>query len=209
MRYHPGVNTLKQYIGEIGEIYFSRAYYGNYLPNMRPNADYRSLYCAHKADGGGVAMDSIHEIDYLTWLLGPVESIIANMGHISNLEIDVEDYAAFIMQHISGIRSEIHLDYLQRYKRRGCELIGSDGTLIWESMGKQPEICVVKIYRSKTDNWEILFDDHDLDVNFAYVEMLKDFIHAINGRKTNLHTGDEALRALQIIYNAKDPVSIV
>ena len=34
--------------------------------------DYRTLYAARRADGGGVIFDSIHEIEYLAWLLGQV-----------------------------------------------------------------------------------------------------------------------------------------
>src|SRR5436309_2376616 len=98
---------------------------------MRPGAEYRSLYCSRAEAGGGVILDAIHEIDYLAWLFGPVERVSAEAGRIGDLDIDVEDYASLALMHRGGVRSEIHLDYLQRWKRRGCEVVGSEGTLIW------------------------------------------------------------------------------
>ena len=72
MRFHPAVAALRHALPMIGKPLFAQAHYGNYLPDMRPGADYRTLYCASAAAGGGVILDAIHEIDYLIWLFGAV-----------------------------------------------------------------------------------------------------------------------------------------
>lgn len=198
MRFHAAVATLKQHLASVGKIHFARAHVGNYLPEMRPNADYRELYCANRDQGGGVVLDAIHEIDYLSWLLGPVNAVTADAGNIGGLDIDVEDYAAMLMRHQSGARSEVHMDYLQRFKRRGCEIVGSDGTMIWESLGKRPEHCTVRLFRFDSGAWETLHEDPDIDPNAAYIRLMNNFMAALNGDDNDLHTGVEAVHALKV-----------
>src|SRR5436305_10024351 len=42
MRFHPAVAALRRELPRIGRPLFARAQYGNYLPDMRPGAEYRS-----------------------------------------------------------------------------------------------------------------------------------------------------------------------
>lgn len=181
MRFHPGPATLKQYLHEVGKPLFSRAWFGNYLPSMRPNADYRKLYAANRKSGGGVILDAIHEVDYLCWLFGNVDRVSCNADKLSDLEIDVEDYAEINLTHSAGVRSSVHLDYLQQFKRRGCEIVGSAGTLIWESEGKQPERCLVRLYRANTGKWETLFFIDEVDTAKPYMDLMEVFTLALSG----------------------------
>ena len=179
MRYHAGPAALREALTRIGKPLFARAHFGHYLPNMRPGRDYRELYCAQRARGGGAILDSIHELDYLAWLLGPVTEVACSAATLSDLDIDVEDYAAIVLRHRSDARSELHLDYLQHHKRRGCEIVGSEGSLIWQSEGKAPERCSVRLYSegASTD----LAASAAVDGNAAYVEMLRDFLEVVRG----------------------------
>ena len=52
------------------KIYCVRVICSSYLPDWRPNVDYRLVYSASKEKGGGVAIDLIHEWDYITYLFG-------------------------------------------------------------------------------------------------------------------------------------------
>jgi predicted dehydrogenase len=203
MRYHPGPSALRAALPSIGRPLFARAHFGNYLPSMRPGVDYRTLYCARRESGGGVILDSIHEIDYIAWLLGPISGIKCTAGHISTLEIAVEDYAAVTMLHKSGARSEIHLDYFQRFKRRGCEIVGSDGTLIWSSEGKTPEHCVVRLYQEQSAEWEMLYKSQGVDSNSMYAAMLEEFLAVLAGRSaTTLLDGWGGLNTLAAAQTA-------
>ncbi len=176
MRFHPAVAALRRALPRIGRPLFARAHYGNYLPDMRPGADYRALYCARAEAGGGVILDAIHEIDYLGWLFGPVEYVVAEAARLGTLEIDVEDYAALTLAHRGGVRSEIHLDYLQRSKRRGCEIAGTAGTLVWTSEGRDPENCSVRFRPPGNGPWESLVEDPALDTLAPYVELMQRFL---------------------------------
>lgn len=206
MRFHPAIKALRENISAIGKIHYARAQYGNYLPNMRPDADYKKLYCAHKSEGGGVILDAIHEIDYLSWLFGATRSVSAEADKRSDLDIDVEDYAALSLRHETGVRTEIHLDYLQQCKRRGCEIVGSEGTLIWESTGKTPEDCSVRLYSN--DKWREVYKEPALDASFMYKDMMNAFIEEIvkPGSHPELLRGTGAITALRVAMAAHESV---
>jgi predicted dehydrogenase len=202
MRFHPAVVALREALPRVGRPLFARAQYGNYLPDMRLGADYRTLYCARADAGGGVILDAIHEIDYLVWLFGPVERVSAEAGRIGDLDIDVEDYAALALAHRSGVRSEIHLDYLQRSKRRGCEIVGTEGTLVWTSEGKAPEECQVRFRPPGNRDWEVILSEPDLDVDAPYTELMNRFLGG-DARDRDLLDGRGAAEDLAIALAAR------
>jgi len=207
MRYHKAIETLDSHREVIGTVRYARAHYGNFLPNMRPGADYRELYCSRAESGGGVILDAIHEMDYLMWFFGPVAKVSAEKARLSDLDIDVEDFADIVLTHTNGVRSVITIDYLRPWKRRGCEIIGQDGMLVWNSEGKQPECCEVRLYRVAPGTWEVVFADDNLDPAQPYVDMMQDFLLAIQGGASRLQSVAEAktrLEAALLAHSAGD-----
>ncbi len=179
MRFHPGPSALRRNISLVGKPLFARAHVGNYLPAMRPDRDYRTLYAARRAEGGGVVLDAIHEIDYLTWLLGEVGSVCCQAATLGELEIDVEDHALLALTHKNGARSSAELDYLRRRKSRGCEIVGTNGVLVWSSDGKDPERCTVRMYRNSADDGERLVDLPAVDAAQPYRDLMAAFLAEI------------------------------
>ncbi len=108
--------------------YSARVICSSYLPDWRPNVDYRQVYSAHRDMGGGVTIDLIHEWDYLVDLFGvPLESYNFK-GTYSDLEIDSDDLSVYIARY-PALLVEVHLDYFGRSYRRGIELFCKDGTV--------------------------------------------------------------------------------
>jgi len=202
MRFHPAIRAIHKNLDGIGRPLFARADYGNYLPNMRPNVDYRKLYAASRHQGGGVILDGIHELDYLIWLFGGVEEVLCNAARLGNLEIETEDYASILLRHQSGVASEIHLDYLRPFKLRGCEIVGDQGMILWRSEGKTPQKCNVCIYKRHTVKWETLLYSEDLDTNKPYEILMKYFIDGILGHEVPILTGREAAEELAVALKA-------
>ncbi len=54
-----------------------------------------------------------HPFDYLRWLLGEVETLGAQLAHLSALELSVEDHADISLKFASGAMASVHLDYYQ------------------------------------------------------------------------------------------------
>ena len=67
LRAHPLLRTVKNILKN-KKIYSCRASCGQYLPDWRPDSDYRKCYSAEKKRGGGVLRDLSHELDYMQML---------------------------------------------------------------------------------------------------------------------------------------------
>lgn len=115
--------------GADGRPYCARVLCSSYLPDWRPGVDYRTVYSAHKAMGGGVTIDLIHEWDYLVDLFGTPERLYNLRGQYSELEIDSDDVSLYIAQY-PGMLAEVHLDYFGRGYRRSIELFTPSGSLV-------------------------------------------------------------------------------
>ena len=70
-----------------------QVHFGEYLPAWHPWEDYRKGYAARADLGGGVVLTQCHSLDYLPWLVGPVEAAWGMAAKLSDLEVDVDDTA--------------------------------------------------------------------------------------------------------------------
>lgn len=208
MRYHIALQKAWEAVhgGSLGEIISARAYFGHSLKNWRPGSDYKKSYSACKDLGGGVMLDGIHELDYIIWLLGAVIKTSAMFENRGVLDIETEETADIILQHESKAISAIHLDYIQPLKRRGLEIVGTEGTFLWNSIGKMPEKMKIEILRGSGDA-EILYDDAFSDVNSTYEAEVKDIFSVLNGKDiadTRLLTIHDACTEISILENIRN-----
>lgn len=120
--------ALKEALQEDIRPFSARVICSSYLPGWRPGVDYRAIYSASRAQGGGVALDLIHEWDYLVDLFGFPLASCGMRGHASHLEIDSDDIAVYISRW-EGMLGEVHLDYFGREYRRGIEILCEEGRL--------------------------------------------------------------------------------
>lgn len=134
-RYHPTLNKARELIqaNAIGKILTVHAHWGEYLPQWHPWEDYRHSYAARADLGGGVIVTLTHPLDYLRYLLGEVDSLWSFNGHVSPLEIDVEDVAEIGLKFANGAVGGVHVNYFQRPPVHRLEIVGTDGTLRWDN----------------------------------------------------------------------------
>ena len=134
-RYHPTLNKARDLIqnGAVGNVLTVHAHWGEYLPQWHPWEDYRQSYAARADLGGGVIVTLTHPLDYLRYLLGDVDSLWSFNGHISPLEIDVEDVAEIGLKFKDGAVGGVHVNYFQRPPVHRLEIVGTQGTLRWDN----------------------------------------------------------------------------
>jgi predicted dehydrogenase len=134
-RYHPTLNKARELIqsNTLGRILTVHAHWGEYLPQWHPWEDYRQSYAARADLGGGVIVTLTHPLDYLRYLLGEVEALWSFHGHISPLEVDVEDLAEIGLKFASGAVGGVHVNYFQRPPVHHLEIVGTNGTLRWDN----------------------------------------------------------------------------
>ena len=201
MRFHPGPARVKQLLeeGKLGKILFARIHTGSYLPEWRPNSDYRRNYAAKAETGGGCIMDCIHEIDLARWYLGGVRSVFCSAGHLSSLEIETEDVAILVCRHANGAMSEIHLDYVQRTYERGCQIVGELGSIFWDFNAKS-----VRWYDAASKQWSIFPQPETWGVNQMYVDEMKHFLDCVDKRRPTTLPIADAAALMRVVFAAKD-----
>ena len=133
MRFHPGPAAIKRLIDKkvVGRVIAARVQTGSYLPGWRPRQDYRQSYSA-SAVWGGAILDCIHEIDLALWYFGPAGLAGAAWLPATAIGLKTDGLAEILLQHQSGILSNVHLNFIQRDYRRTCQVIGSEGTIYWD-----------------------------------------------------------------------------
>ncbi|MGB7876547.1 MAG: Gfo/Idh/MocA family oxidoreductase, partial [Anaerolineales bacterium] len=134
-RYHPTLNKARELIhsGVLGQVLTAHAHWGEYLPNWHPWEDYRQSYAARADLGGGVIGTLTHPLDYLRYLLDEIDALWSFNGHISPLDLDVEDTAEIGLKFASGAIGGVHVNYVQRPPVHRLEIVGTNGTLRWDN----------------------------------------------------------------------------
>lgn len=198
LRYLPSAQKLKILLdhGSIGTLYNAHIDIGQYLPDWRPNKDYRNSVSAQKKLGGGALFELSHELDYAQWLLGPLEVQYSILRASDELALDVEDIADIITTTKLGAVATIHLDFLQRKAHRQCSFIGSKGRIEWDLMLNQ----LTLITASETS---VLYNDPEWDKNQMYLAMIEDFIQMIEKKENSCIKFSEAINTVALIDEIK------
>lgn len=191
LRYSKVIRYLKENI-EKENVYSVRAICSSYLPNWRPNSDYRQIYSAKKREGGGVSIDCIHEWDYLTYLFGFPNEVLNLQGKFSNLEIDSEDLSIYIARYNDKL-IELHLDYFGRKSKREIEIYTDSGCIIGDLINNKI------IFDNDKENIEF----GDIDRNYMYEEEMEYFINLITDDKYNENDVEHAYKVLKLIKKSE------
>ena len=192
-RFHPGIQKVKALVEQaaVGRVLWARAECGQYLPDWRPWQDYRLSYTASRSQGGGIILEGSHEIDYMRWIFGEVVQVHCVAGVLGDLEVDAEDTASMILRFASGCIGEIHLDFVQRTPWRGCKVVGTEGTIIWDDTDLS-----VRVFTAQDEKWERI--DVSCDRNDMYMAEMRSFLACLDGARQPIVDADAARRVLEI-----------
>lgn len=133
LRHDPCAAFVRQQLaqGALGLLISADFHCGSWLPDWRPDQDYRKTVSAQKSLGGGVLLELSHELDMAQWLLGPLDlsgSFIQNSGL---LELDVEDQAIILAKSKTSCMTSIRLDFCTNPPKRSIVIRGSNAELRW------------------------------------------------------------------------------
>jgi predicted dehydrogenase len=197
-RFEPGLQRVADLVraGTIGKPISARAEFGQWLPAWRPKTDYRQGYAARRETGGGVILDRIHELDYITWLFGTPTRVAAMSGKLSQLEIETEDTAEILLRFPSGMIGSVHVDYVRREYTCRLEVIGDRGSIEWRFRPTS-----VRVLR-ESGGWETAFEDPAPDVNAMYVAELGHFFDALARGTKPMNDVVEAAGTLELALAA-------
>ncbi len=173
-------NLLKGKI--INEV---NVYCGSYLPDWRPNIDFRKVYSANKEMGGGVHIDLIHELDYVFWLFGNPEKTESFFSNNSSLNISAYDYANYLWIY-KNFSASIVLNYYRRDSKRTIEVVTDKGTFhvdLLKNMIEFNNTCIFASQKTIAD---------------TYYDQIKFFVENIVQMKEKFNTIAEANTILKL-----------
>ena len=149
-RFHPAMDAFKTAAdkGRFGTLTSASAYVKWYRDQAYyDSAAWRGTWAL---DGGGALMNqSIHTIDALLYLAGPVVSVQASTACLTHSDIEVEDTAVAIVEFANGARGVIegstsnwskdgHPARVQLCGDRGSVFLADESIEIWDFMDEAP-----------------------------------------------------------------------
>jgi predicted dehydrogenase len=187
----------------IGQILSVQAEVGEYLPGWHTYEDYRQMYAARRDLGGGVILSQIHEMDYLYWFFGLPKKIFTLGGHLSSLELDVEDVASTLMEFNSNgklIPASVYQDYIQRPPSRSLRIIGDGGKIVVDFVG-----LTTHCYDSQG---QLVEDAHfdSFQRNQLFLEELTHFLACVREKEEPLVSIDDGLQSLRMALAARESI---
>jgi predicted dehydrogenase len=103
-----------------------------------------------------------------------------------------------MLQFDSGAIGEIHIDYVQRAYRRSCQIIGDEGTILWDS-----QTDTVRLYTARTGGWQEFPNPTGWVPNDMYIEEMRHFLRCLEGKEKPMQDVFEAERNLSVALAAK------
>lgn len=199
LRFHPAFQLIKELLPQVGVPLCARAEVGQYLPDWHPTEDYTKWYMAHEEQGGGALLDLSHEIDYMRWLFGDLDSHTGVVEQISDLQITSDDLAEFTCyfgdMNKGFTVGSIHMDLLDRSYNRRVRIVGSEDTLLWDA--SNPVVRLLKAEQTYK---------YDPDRNIQFVEEMRAFVESVQSGVLHptLCTLDEGIKTLNVVLDLKE-----
>ena len=189
-RFHPGLIAVKKLIDDqqLGALYSARAEFGYYLPFWHNNGRHKQEYSANKSMGGGIILDRIHEVDYLSWLFGPLKLKSSLSLKSSDVTNDTEDLSESIFTSSVVPVISLHLDYLSQKYHCFLKIVAEKGTLLWEFPYQ------VKLITAESP--QAIWSNDVYDINQMYLDELRYFLDCV---ATNSGTISDIFQAKSIL----------
>ena len=199
-RLHPVFLALRDLVAAqaVGRVLSARLDFGEYLPAWHPWENYREMFHGQRARGGGVILEQSHDLDYACALFGRPSQVTAVGGCSGELDIDAEDTVDMLLTCGSleaPIPVHIHQDMLRRPATRTCAVTGTLGRIEADFMAG-----TVTITRpdGSIDAPHVAM----VDRNALFLEELRLFVRAIQGRGTPLVSLEEGVTTLRVALAA-------
>lgn len=184
--------------GTIGAVRSARIEVGQYLPDWRPGMDHRASVSAQRSLGGGALLELSHELDYVRWIMGQPDRVLATMAQQGPWDLDVEDSTEIIVTFASGASASIHQDMLQRPPVRTARFVGEWGSVVTDLLEG-----TVTLHAADGEPRQV-GDPTQANVHLTYVEQMTDFLAAVAGTAEPRVTLRDGIGALEMAVAARD-----
>ncbi len=205
-RFHPALQDIKTLLEKntIGPVTSVQMVNGEYLPNWHPYENYADSYAARRELGGGVLLVQIHSFDIAYWLFGVPRNIYAVGGHLSTLDMDVEDSVSVLMTYVvesGSLPVSLHLDYLQDPPSRTMTIVGDKGRIDWNAFDN-----TVTVHRHG-EKPPVVTDYSHLDRNQMFLDQTEHLIRVLRDEEKPRVGLEDAAVSLRMVLAAKQSMA--
>ena len=208
-RFHQSSQLLKKAIdnGKFGRLTVADAYVKWYrTQEYYDSGAWRGTW---ELDGGGALMNqAIHNVDLLSWLMGPVVEITAQADMLAHKRIEVEDVVVATLRFANGALGVIEattaaypgaLKKIEIHGSQGSAAIEEEDIITWDfaRMTKSDHALVEKM--SGTTQTGGGAADPAAIGHHAHAALFRDAIRTIQGKSSNSIDGKEGRRSVEII----------
>jgi predicted dehydrogenase len=188
LRFHPCLKFLKNELQNsrkrINEV---NVYCGSYLPDWRPNKNFREIYSTKPEMGGGVHLDLYHELDFTTWIFGLPRNSRSILRNVSSLNIEAIDYANYLLEYES-FSANIVLNYYRKDPKRLIEIVFDDDTWTLDLINNS----------LKTLEGKELIEISEFEFYDTYYYQMEYFINMLNSNTLPMNSLRESYEVLKI-----------
>lgn len=214
-RFHPAMEQFKQAVdkGRLGQLTLCEASVKWYRDqDYYDSGAWRGTW---KLDGGGALMNqSIHAIDQLLYLAGPVKRVSASIACLAHHSIEVEDTAVAILEFENGARGVIqgstacwsctgHPAEIQLCGDLGSVFLSDESFRVWDFQtptGQDIEVLDLLICDSPSETAQGLGANDPSAIHFSgHQQNFEDVVKSIQNGTTPSTSGEESRKAVALI----------
>ena len=193
--------------GRLGQLTLGDAYVKWYRSqDYYDSGDWRGTM---ELDGGGALMNqSIHAIDFLQYVMGPVESIQAFTDTLAHKRIDVEDVAVAALRFKNGAlgvvegTTAVYPGSLKKFEfsgTKGTIVLEEEDIITWEFEEEEPEDAEIKQQFTEKKSGGGGASDPRAINNDNHRRQMINLIQSIENNMPHLVDGREGRKAVEII----------
>ena len=193
--------------GRLGQLTLGDAYVKWYRSqDYYDSGDWRGTM---ELDGGGALMNqSIHAIDFLQYVMGPVESIQAFTDTLAHKRIDVEDVAVAALRFKNGAlgvvegTTAVYPGSLKKFEfsgTKGTIVLEEEDIITWEFEKEEPEDAEIKQQFTEKKSGGGGASDPRAINNDNHRRQMINLIQSIENNIPHLVDGREGRKAVEII----------
>lgn len=200
-RYNHPMQALRQAIdaGKLGRLYLGNACVRWYRPQSYYEDGWHGTWAM---DGGALMNQSIHHIDALQWLMGPVQSVNAYSATLAH-KMEAEDVGVAIVRFANGALATIEgstLTWPQNLEG-SVSVFGEHGSVKIGGTALN-HIELWKVAGELEQEAELLTSqrvDPPTVYGYSHREVVRDFAHALQTGVEPGTTGPEARKSLAVV----------
>lgn len=203
MRFHPAIKDIKGIVGsrQYGKVTDFSYHSGQYLPDWHPWEKIGDFYAGQKETGGSREIVPF-ELTWIVDIMGLPKKITGFYGKTTDLGVDIDDTYAISLD-FNGAYGNLTVDVTSRYATRSLILNMERGQILWRW-----DDAVVKLYDAITQRWihyyypqgQAVEGYNKNIIEDMYVEELKSFINAMEGKATFPNSLDDDIKVLKLLY---------